>query len=244
MPNVGRFTAPLIDLDTFHIFEDFWIEQTDLSFTDVITDSGTATVGDWENGQIELDPSDGTVADNDECSIGATNENFLVEASRVIYGRTRISYAEQATDDANVMFGFANAFNAANIIVDDGGGPRASGNLFVIEKRDGETEWRLTTRNGTAVTTTLSSHTAGVTTAQTGWQTLEIFIFDLDGGTNVEVCAKVDGMYLRDTNGVVITHRRLIASSTEMNFGVACKNGSANNELIYVDYLYGSQNPR
>lgn len=244
MPSVARWTGPLVDLDTFHVFEDFWIEQTDLSFTDVVTDTGTATVGDYENGQIELDPSDASVADNDECSIGTTNEVFLVEAGRVLYYRARLSYAEANTDDANVMAGFASAFNSANIIVDDGGGPRASGNLFVVEKRDGETEWRLTTRNGSNVTSTLSTHTAGVSSSQASFQTIEIFIFDLDGGTNVEVCAKVDGMYLRDTNGVVITHRRLIASSTDMNAGVAVKNGSANNELVYVDYIYGHQSPR
>ena len=142
------------------------------------------------------------------------------------------------------MVGLANAANAANLIVDDGAGPRATGNLFVVEKRDGETEFRLTSRNGTAVTTTLSTTTAGVSNDLNSFQEIEIFVFDLDGGTTVEVNAKVDGMYLRDTNNVVITHRRLIASSTEMMPFAAVKNGSANNELLYVDYIYAHQSPR
>ena len=244
MPSVARFTSPLFDLDTHFVHDDFSSTREDNTWVDTITDTGTVTTQDNENGVVLLDPSDCSVGDNDEAYMGRPLETFLVEAGRVLYYRARISYQEQATDDANVMVGLMNAANAANIIVDNGAGPRATGNIFVVEKRDGETEWRLTTRNTAAVTTTLSTTTAGVANDLTDWQVIEIFIFDLDGGTNVEVCAKVDGLYLRDTNNVVITHRRLIASSTEMMPFVAVKNGDTNNELLYCDYIYAHQSPR
>ena len=244
MPSVARYTAPLIDLDTHFVFDDFSSTREDNTWIDTITDSGSVTTQDNENGVLLLDPSDCSVGDNDEAYVCRPIETFLVESGRVLYYRARISFQEQNTDDANVMVGLMSAVNAVNTIVDNGGGPRASGNLFVVEKRDGETEWRFTTRNSSAVTTTLSTTTAGVSNDLNSFQEIEIFVFDLDGGTNVEACAKVDGMFLRDTNNIVITHRRLIASSTEMMPFAAVKNGDTNNELLYVDYIYAHQSPR
>lgn len=240
MANLVSFVHPLWDLQSFFIFDDFWQDQSDINWIDTITDTGTATMGDWANGQVELDPSDGTVGDNDECYLGSASENFLVAANRSLYYRTRISYAEQNTDDANIAVGFANAV-AANLLVDDGAGMRTTGNIFAIVKVDGETLWRAVSRNGTAVNNTQSTTTAGVTTAQTGWQVLEIQVHDFDGGTNVQVTYAVDGLLLRDSNNLVIKHTVLIASSTEMQAFLAVKNGSTNNELLYSDYVFAGQ---
>lgn len=236
-------TRFLKDINTFVIFDDFWGDQTDLFWVDHIPDTGTVTMDDAESGWALLDPSDASVADNDEVYLASANENFLVKANRSLYARFRVSYQEQNTNDANVVLGFMSAASGqANLMVDDGAGPRASGNLFVVEKRDGETEWRLTTRNGSAVDSTISTTTAGVTDDTASWQVIEIWVQQLDA-LNVQCVAAVDGKYLRDTSGnnLVIKHKRLIASSTEMNLMMGIKNGDTNNELLYVDYALGAQ---
>lgn len=240
MANLVRFAYPLWDLESFFIFDDFWQDQSDINWIDTVTDTGTVTMGDWENGQVELDPSDATVADNDEAYMGSASENFLVASNRSLYFRTRISYQEQNTDDANIAVGFANAV-AANLIVDDGAGIRTTGNWFSIFKVDGETLWRCGCRNGTATSNTQSTTTAGVANDQTNWQTLEIHVHDFDGGTNVQVTYAVDGLLLRDTNNLVIKHTSLIASATEMQAFLGVKNGGANNELLYSDYVFAGQ---
>lgn len=238
MPLLNRFTAELWDLDTFHVFDDFWYDQTDLFWVDTITDSGSVAIGDAQFGIATLTPSDGTVADNDEVYLATANELFLFAANKNIYGRCRLSFVETASGVYNAMFGFANAF-AANLIVDDGAGLRASGCILALEKRDGETAWRLTTRNGATVTSTLSSQT---TTMSSGtFQVLEVQAEDV--GNSTLVCtARVNGRLLTDSNGNVIRHSVAVASATEMQVGVGAKLGAAtNNDLLLVDYIYAAQ---
>jgi hypothetical protein len=234
--NINRFTSSLWNLDTFHIFDDFTADQSDLFWVDTITDTGTVLINDAANGIAVLTPSDGSVADNDEVYFASANELFLTAANRAIYGRCRLQFTETASGIYNAFFGFANAF-AANLIVDDGAGLRASGNIFAIEKRDGETQWRLTSRNGSTVTSTLSTTTAG----GASYQNLEIMVKDWDG-VSVQVAARVDGDFLKDSNNLVIRHTVLLASATEMQVGAGAKLGAiTNNDTLNLDYIYAAQ---
>lgn len=234
--NINRFTSPLWDIDTFFVFDDFEKDQSDLWAIDTITDSGSVAIGDAANGIATLTPSDGTVADNDEVYLATPNELFLIAANRSLYARARLKFVETASGVYNAAFGFASAV-AANLIVDDGAGMRASGNIVCLEKRDGETVWRLTTRNGSAATSTASTRTAG----GSSYQKLEIFVKDYDG-TNVWVSAKVDDEYLRDSNNLVIRHALAVASSTEMQLFAGAKLGAiTNNDTLLLDYWYGAQ---
>jgi hypothetical protein len=235
MANLARFTSPLWDLDTFHIFDDFEADQSDLFWVDTIPDTGSAAVGDAARGIMALTPSDGSVADNDEVYLACANEVFILAASRPLYARARLQYSEANVDDANVFFGFASAV-AANLLVDDGAGPRASGNIICIEKRDGETVWRLTSRNGAVVNSSLSTKTAG----GANFQTLEVIVQDFDA-TNMQVVAKVDGEYLKDSNMQTLKHFIAIASATEMQVAAGIKNGGANLEVLNLDYIYAHQ---
>jgi hypothetical protein len=238
MPLLNRFTDSLWNLDTFHLLEDFWADQSDLFFVDTVTDSGSVAINDAVGGIATLTPSDGTVGDNDEVYFFTANELFLFLANRNIYGRCRLSFTETASGVYNAMFGFANA-PAANLIVDDGGGLRASGSILAIEKRDGETTWRLTTRNGSTVTSTLSTQTAVM--ASGVYQIVEVEAEDVGNGTLV-CTGRVNGRLLTDSNGLIIRHSVLITGATEMALGVGAKLGAAtNNDVLLVDYIYGAQ---
>jgi hypothetical protein len=238
VPLLDRFTAPLWDVDTFYVFDDFWADQTDLTWVDTITDTGTVLINDGAGGIVTLTPSDGTVADNDEVYFFTANALFQFLANRNVYGRARVSFVETAAGVYNAMFGFASA-PAANLIVDDGGGLRASGSLLAIEKRDGETAWRLTTRNGSTVTSTLSTATA--TMASGVYQVLEVQAEDVGNGT-LRCSGRVNGRLLTDVNGQVIRHSVLITGSALMAVGVGAKLGAAtNNDVLLADYVYAAQ---
>jgi hypothetical protein len=241
MSNLARFVSPQMDLDTFFISDDFAWDQTDLSWVDTITDSGTALVGDAANGIMVLLPSDGSVVDNDEVYLATPNEVFLVAVGRELYFRARIQFTEGNTDDANVAMGFQSAV-AANSIVDDGAGLRVTGNMFAIYKVDGGTVWRCGSRNGSGATSANVVDSVSTTTAGgAAYQVLEIFVKDWDG-VNSEILFKVDGLYLRDTNGLVIRHTMAIASSTEMQAFFGMKNGASTTvETLNIDQVFASQ---
>lgn len=235
---LNRFTGALWDLDTFYIHDDFNHYVTGDQFTTVASDSGTVAVTDATRGIVTLTPSDGTVTDNDETYIRSTTELFQFLAGREIYGRCRLNFVETASGVYNCFFGFANAI-AANTLVDDGAGMRASGSIMAVHKNDGETVWRFTTRDSAGATTTVSTTSAVMATGT--FQEIEIEARVRDA-LSYTASFKVDGRPALDSNGLVIRHTVLFASSTEMHIGVGAKLGAiTNNDLTLVDFIYGSQ---
>ncbi len=232
---LSRFTTPLWNLDTFHIFSDFYnLVTAQDGWTTLVADTTpTVTVGDAVNGVVALFTD---TTDNNEVALKTTAELFKFGTNRNIYGRTRMQYSENDTNKANVLFGFMSAM-AANSIADNGASVRASGDAAIIYKLDGGTVWRcLTMTNGTQ-TDTASATTAG----GSSYQELEIEIKDWDS-VKQEVLFKVDGNYLKDTNDNIIRHFATIASATEMNFGWYVKTGGgAGGETLNVDYGYAAQ---
>jgi hypothetical protein len=237
MANLNRFTGALWDLDTFYIFDDFWMDQTDLTAVDTITDTGTALVGDETRGIMTLTPSDGTVADNDEVYIATPNECFLFAAGRPIYGECRLLFAETTATVYNVAFGFMNAVGA-NTIVDTTGLPKTSGSTLCIYKTTTTAVWKVASAvNGVATHTT---STAGAVAAT--WYVLKIICDDAGDGVNMRCTFRVNDAPLRDSNNLPIVHTIPIASATEMQMFAGAKLGAAtNNDTTKVDYWYGAQ---
>lgn len=234
MPKLARFTGPLWDLDTPYVFNDFnnFATGTD-GWTSLAADVGTSVAaGDNRAGVVALTTG---ATDNNEAAVRTTQELFLFLADTDLYGRGYLQFAEAATDDANVFFGFASAL-AADTLADNGGGPRTTGCVAGIYKVDGGTVWRAITRNGTGTTDSVSTTTAG----GAAYQCLEVECHEVDG-VNMDVVFRVNGSLLKESNGLVIMHKVAIAGATEMNFGVYAKAGGATSEVVSVDYLYAHQ---
>jgi hypothetical protein len=238
--NILRLTHEVPELDTVHIWDDFFWFVTAHQWTSLVADSTpTVAVGDAVNGVVALFTD---TTDNNEVAIRSTAELFKVGTNREIYGRCKLQYAENDTNKANVFFGFGSAIGA-DFLVNNGAGPRVTGDILGIFKVDGGTVWKCVSQvNGTA-TVTESTTTAGGTTAQV----LEVIAKDWDG-VKMEVLFKVGTVaggseFLKDSNGNVIRHTVAIASATEMNIGVYVKTGGgAGGETVNVDYIYGAQN--
>jgi hypothetical protein len=236
--NLARYVTPLKELDTFYIWDDFLYDQIDTAgFVDTVTDSGSVAMGDDVGGVATLTPSDGTVADNDEAYLATPNEVFKFAAGKPIYLRARVKYTEVTSDKVNVAVGLQNAVGA-NSLVDDGGGPKVSGSTLAIAKVDGGSNYAkcYSACNGTSTVTTSTKVLAANT-----WYVFEIACNDWDG-TSMQVTFKIDGEYLKDSNGNVIRHTVAIASATEMQAFLGVKLGAAtNNDTLLADYLFASQ---
>lgn len=235
MANLVRYPEALKTVDSVQIWDDFFWYVTAHQWTSLAADTTpTLTIPDVENGVLRLFTD---TTDNNEVAVRSTAELFKFGTNRQIYGRCKLQYSENDTNKANLFFGFQNAI-AANSMVDNGGGVRTSGSNLLIYKIDGGTVWRCQSMcNGTA-TDTISTTTAGGSTAQV----LEIEATDWDG-VSMQVTFKVDGAYLKDTNGNVIRHTVAIASATEMHVGVYVKTGGGSGgETVNVDYISAAQN--
>lgn len=188
----------------------------------VISDAGTCTISDGVKGILAMSPG---AVDNDEIYIAAATETVKFASGKVFLAETLIQFTEANTDDANVIFGFANAV-AANTLVDNGAGPKATGDYVAFWKVDGGTKWYAGVQsNGTA---TPSADTVTVATAGgSAYQRLRILVTCVSA-TEAVAEFEVDGVN-------VATIHFTYASATEMQLVLGVKNGGANAETLNVD---------
>ena len=239
--NIARMPAAWGEgVGNVSIFDDFVNEAlASLTYSTSTADGGTAAVGDAVGGILSLITSAATDTDNDENWLTTINEVFLAGAGKALEAKALIQFAEAATSAANVFFGFGSAIGAANTLVDDGAGPRTSGNIIGIYKVDGGTVWRCVTRWGssTSVLDTVSTKTAG----SASYQTLGVSIADGGSSGTSVVTFTVDGAALKDANGSDIVHYFVNSGATEMQFGIYAKQGSATPETVLIDKWFASQ---
>lgn len=225
---------------SLHIVADDFCKDYDAAeWISVLTDSGTASVGDAVGGIMALVPSDGTVADNDEAYLKSPNETFLFANNKPLIFEARVQFTEANTDDANVIVGVKDAV-AANTILDDGGGPAASYSGAVFFKTDGATNWQVeTSLAGTQTTTDLTASNANnlakrtMTAGGSAYQVLRLEFLPYSS-TNAYVNFYIDGVQ-------VAQHDYVYTSATEMQICLGVKNGFTNLETLNVDYAICAQ---
>lgn len=203
----------------------------------IATNNGYAAIADGVKGVMTLSASDLVgVADNDEIYFVSNLELFLLADAKPLVVETTLTLTEANTDDANLMFGLMDGV-AANSLLDDGGGPKASYSGAVIYKVDGGTKWVCESSLAGAQSTNTSSTTRTSATAVT----LRIQLQPTTS-TNYVVTYFADGEQLRDTTtGSFISHNLTLTSATEMQFVVGLKNGSAAQELVALDRCVAAQ---
>lgn len=233
--NVLRMPQWLKEIgDTHGVADDFHWYISPHQWTNLAADAGTTApalaAGNAAVGGV-LTMASGTT-DNNEVGLATTTAVFRPTAGRPLFAEGLIQFTEAATSAANVAFGLASGFGA-DLLVDNGAGPRASGALALIYKVDGETVWRFVTRNGSAVTVSQSLDTAG----GAAFQRLAIEVVDVLADT-CTVVPTVDGRQLRNaaTNQPIV-HQLGLASLAAMQLCAYLKCGSTTSETLLVDYL-------
>jgi hypothetical protein len=227
-------------LKDMHGFHDDFLFYTTVhnGWTTVASDSGSITANDAAGGTITLNPSDGSVGDNDEVYLKRTQETFLMAAGKPISIGTSMKFSEANTDDANIWFGVKDAL-AANSLVDDGAGMATSFSGFGFFKQDGQTLWSIiaslsATQTIVQLTATNSLDKTAHTAGSTAFQRLECEFRPNQGG-KADICYFIDGTLVYKISGFDY------ANATEMQLGFGAKNGDTNAEAPVVDWAYGYQ---
>lgn len=216
----------------FDDFNDMLLTGAERLWTGTQTDTGTITIIDSVGGVLQLEASDGSIGDNDESYAGTTNEPFLFANNKPLWFETRVKLGAADSDGANVMVGLVSAANAANSILDNGGGPLATYSGITIFKVDGGSAWQAECSiAGTQTTITLTAPGA----PGTSYQKLAIE-FIPTSSTVATVNIYVDGVLVGSTAAFTYT------SATEMSAFVGVKNGGSTvNTTLHVDYVHVRQ---
>lgn len=249
MSPIPGYTPAYLGLDYVEFFDDFTGNYVSADkWTPLVADSSSAATlvlnhKTLPNGVLSI-TQDAT--DNDEIYFQSTVMPFLIANGKPMFMEIALNAAELATDDANVLVGFQSGVAAANDLLDDGAGPKASATQCIIYKLDGGTKWVCRSQIGAGVgrTTTESQHVSAP--LSTGLytklrievipqsSTLAEVIFSIDDGVN--------GMrQMLDANGYPIKHQLTYTNAVACGTFFGHKNGSATADVLLVDYVYAAQ---
>lgn len=221
---------------TFGVVDHF-IGLNSAEWTSVLTDSGTATVGDEFGGVLTISPSDGTVADNDEGYV-ATKEIFKIVNQKPIALAARTQFTQAATNAANVFVGLMNAMTA-NALQDNGAGPKADFSGAGFFAKDGSTSLFVIYSDGT--TQTIAELTATNTINKTAYlaASADFHLLEIDivpkTSTLVDIAFRVNGSV------VYKMLDRTYANATEISAGLGVKNGTAAQQALKADLFICNQ---
>lgn len=228
---LNHFPRAFYEKSQHGYFEDFdWLISPHL-WTSLLADVGTSlTQNDAANGTVTIATA---ATDNNEVAIRTTKEIFLFAAGKPFVIESRFKFTTAST--ANVAFGFADAFGA-DLLVDNGGGPKTSYSGCLIYTKEGGTVWRCHSSKSTTQTDTASLTTAGGSSFQ---------VLRMEGrmvtSTELEITFFVDEQPLRDSNQKPIKHSVTVTSATEMNLGVYAKTGTTSDLSLETDYIGWAQ---
>jgi len=215
----------------FGFFDDFEWYLAPHRWTSLTADAGTAVaVGSTTpNGAVVLSTA---AVDNSECALGTTTRPLRPADDKPLMLEGRIQYSEAAVNAANVFVGVADTLAAADLLLDNGQGPRPGLHGAGLYKVDGESTWRVVSVRGGVPLITVTAVPAGGPAPQT----LRVEIQPLDASV-AEVVFLIDDSQVRDTAGMPVKHLFPLAGCPALQAGVFLKAGSAAAESLAVDYI-------
>lgn len=225
--------SPTVNFDRhkFVLFDEFLSYNDADLWTKAVAGTGTVT----HEGPGRSNARLFSTADNDAAVLATTNELFKFVAGKEIYGECRINFTDPNTNQGGVAFGFADAM-AATLLGDNGGAIVIPNDGAVIYKPELSLLWSFATEIGGVNVTTISSSAAG------GGVTQRLGISIIPRSATVFECRPfVDGVQMRDANGVRIKHDVTLGTATDMDFGAVVKGFHADDMIVLVDYVYASQ---
>lgn len=223
------------DLSLYHGFVDHFHRKDTTFWTTTSADAGTAAVGDAAGGIITLTSGDGTPVDNDECYLSTTAEVFLFAAGKPLHFRARTQLTQAATNAANCIAGVVNGV-AADLLVDNGGGPKTTAYGAFFYAKDGSLNWFVgfsnsTTQNLAELTATNSLTKSAKVVATTAYQLLEIDVIPKTA-TTCDVIFKIDGSTVYKMMDQTFTST---PGTTEMSAVLGVKAGTGVNQTFLAD---------
>jgi len=185
-------------------------------------ENGTVAVADTAGGSLTVP----TAATDNDASLVNTPEHFKFGDDKPFWGQFIGSYTEANTDDANVYVGFANAPDA-DLMVDDGAGPKVDMSGAGFFKVDGGTNWNIIVSVGTdqhKAELTAANALDGVAHAAGGAFNMQIEVVSVSA-TEIRVNFYLDGVH-------VYQRKHALGTPTEMAAVFKIKAGGANVETL------------
>lgn len=237
MGNKILYTSELLknSREQFELFDEFFAYNDGDLWTKLAADTNATVAHEGSVGKTRVKLFTGDAIKNNEAAFATTNECFKFIAGKPIMIEAELEFAESATDDAKVAWGLADAIGA-NFITD--AGAVTATDAVMLWKNEDTTTWRFHTEINGSSTSTLSATTAGGSSPQ------RLRIECMPVSSTVFECRPfVDGVQLKDANGVPIMHRVTLGTATDMDFGAYVKSGAGTSgqETLYVGSMYGAQ---
>ena len=216
--------------DAYVLFDDFSWFVTAHQWTSAVAANGTVTKPADTGTSIRLF----STTDNDAAVLATTNEDFKFTANKAMCCEAEDTVNPPNTNAASWAFRWADAL-AATTLADTSGAITAT-DACVIHAISGSLALRFHTEiNGTAVaTTSSSSYVAGTSMIlRIECQPVSSTVFELRPFLN--------GVQLKDANGIPIKHTVTLGTATDMDFGLVFKGHHADDATLFSDYVYAAQ---
>lgn len=218
------------------IIDDCVNATTGGTFTHLAADGGSSVAVANSAGGVLTFTTGAT--DNNECARYSTEKLYLPAANLPLACEGRLQYAENATNKANIFFGFSSAF-AANLMVDDGAGPATSMSAAGFYKIDGSTNWAIivsvgTTQTLVTLTAANSKDKLAKTAGGSAYQKLRVEINPISS-------ALATVLFYIDDVLVYSIAEWTYTSVAQMGVGTYLKAGGSGGEVLSLDYVWAQQ---
>ncbi len=218
----------------FDDFQGFLTAQSGSNWTVVTAVDGTVLMNDEAAGVVTIANGTATIGDNEDCYLAHEPESFLPAANKPIRFETRLKFSEVSTNTCNVIAGLTDGV-AANLLVNDGAGPKTSGTTLAFFKKDGNLNWHVhvslsTTQTSVELTAANSLDKVAHPAGSSSYARLRIE-FEPKNSTAGDVIFYIDDVPVYKFTDWVFT------SATEQQAVVGCKGGTAAAMSVLVDYV-------
>lgn len=237
LPDVARF-APR-QYGFFDDFQGFLTADSTAYYTVVTAVDGTALLIDAAQGGVAIKSAAAT-AGNEDCYLVREPEAFKLAADKSLAFEALVQATEDDTNQNNLFVGLTDGA-AADLLVNDGAGPKTSGNSLAFYKVDGGLNWWVHARDD-GDTTVLSAELTATNSLDgqahvgsgSAKQRLSIEVIP-KGGSLGDILYSIDGV------PVYLYKDFALSGNTDMQCVCGAKDGDSADEVtinLYYWYCY------
>jgi hypothetical protein len=217
----------------FDDFQGFLTATSTAKWTVVTAVDGTVTQIDSRPGGVAIKSAAASASGNEDCYLVREAETFCPVADKPIAFGALVQATEDDVNQNNLFVGLTNAA-AADLLVNDGAGPKTSGTTLAFFKKDGGLNWWVHVSLGstqTSVELTAANSLDKIAHVGSGSaaQLLEIDFLPKNA-TQADVIFKIDGVAVYKITDWVFT------SATDVQAVIGCKDGDAGDEVTINAY--------
>lgn len=221
----------------FDDFQGFLTATSTDKYTVVTAVDGTVLQNDAQQGGVAIKSAVAT-AGNEDCYLVREAETFKPVANCPLKFGALVQATEDDTNQNNLFVGLTDAA-AADLLVNDGAGPKTSGTTLAFFKKDGGLNWWVhvslsTTQTSVELTAANSADGTAHVGSGSSKQLLEIDFYP-KSSTLADVIFKIDGVTVYKITDWTIT------SATDVQAVCGCKDGDSADEVtinLYGWYCY------